>query len=68
MLWSNVAELDGDGLSVFRYRHRPPSSSADLPDIVVAQLTLFFLEDFIYKNSECVVSKAFWGAPAAPKS
>ena len=67
MLRSNVAELDGDKLSIFRYRHRPPSSSADLPDILVAQLTLFFLEDFIYKDSECVVSKAFWGAPAAPK-
>ena len=51
MLWSNVAELDGDGLSIFRYRHRPPSSSADLPDIVVAQLTLFLLEDFIDKAS-----------------
>ena len=68
MRWSNVAELDGDGLSIPRYRHRSPSSSADLPDIVVAQLTLFFLEDFIDKASECVVSKAFWGAPAAPKS
>ena len=68
MLWSNVAELDGEGLSIFRYGHRPPSSSADLPDIVVAQLTLFFLEDFIYKASECVVSKAFWGAAADTKS
>ena len=68
MLWSNVAELDGDGLSIPRYRHRSPSSSADLPDIVVAQLTLFFLKDFIYKASECVVSKAFWGAPADTKS
>ena len=68
MLWSNVAELDGEGLSIFRYRHRPPSSSADLPDIVVAQLTLFFLENFIYKASERVVSKAFWGAPADTKS
>ena len=68
MLWSYVAELDGDKLSIFRYRHRPPSSSADLPDIVVAQLTLFFFEDFIDKASECIVSKAFWGAPADTKS